>query len=111
MKATRILFSAEIRGSDKRVESATLKATCNEIHTWYTEHGVNMKDVTMTGKTSDFVDFTYIRSTMTLPDGFNGDTVKCFRDPIETDGDFVKLRVAGRSHMIRWANKSVLESN
>lgn len=51
------------------------------------------------------------KPTITLPDGFNGAIIKCFRDPIETDGDFVKLRVADGSRMIRWANESVLSDN
>lgn len=48
------------------------------------------------------------RKTVRLPDGFNGDTVSCFADPLEVDGDLLKLQVAepGRGHMFRWASKN-----
>jgi hypothetical protein len=48
------------------------------------------------------------RHTVRLPDGFNGDTVSCFTDPIETDGDMLKLQVAepGRGHLFRWASRT-----
>jgi hypothetical protein len=37
-----------------------------------------------------------------LPDGYNGDTVDCYVDPIEIDGNLAKLRVVGRSYMFKW---------
>lgn len=47
------------------------------------------------------------RETVRLPDGFNGETVLVFVDPLETDGDLLKLQVAepGRGHLFRWASK------
>lgn len=44
------------------------------------------------------------RKTIRLADGYNGDTVLLFADPIETMGDTVKLQVAepGRGYMFRW---------
>ncbi len=47
--------------------------------------------------------------TITLPDGYNGHTVECYRTPIETDGDLVKLRVVGSAYLFRWAYKDEIE--
>lgn len=43
-----------------------------------------------------------------LPDGFNGSTMAFYADPIEVDGELVKLQCAldGKRHLIRWARKS-----
>jgi hypothetical protein len=48
---------------------------------------------------------------VTLPDGYNGHTVRCYAEPIERDGNLVKLRVAepGKEYMIRWAHVSDVE--
>jgi hypothetical protein len=48
------------------------------------------------------------RKIVRLPDGFNGSTVACFTDALETDGDMLKLQVAepGRGHLFRWASKA-----
>jgi len=43
--------------------------------------------------------------TVTLPDGYNGHTVECLLDPIEQDGDMVKLQVKCSS-MIKWVRIS-----
>jgi len=50
------------------------------------------------------------RQTVRLPDGFSGDTVLCFTDPLEIDGDMVKLQVAepGRGHLFRWELRSLV---
>jgi hypothetical protein len=48
--------------------------------------------------------------TITLPDGYNGHTVKCYVEPIEVDGNLVKLQVAepDKKYMFRWARKNDL---
>ena len=45
-----------------------------------------------------------------LTDGFNGHTVKCFAEPLEVDGNLVKLQVAepGKEYMIKWARREEL---
>lgn len=50
------------------------------------------------------------RRTVRLPDGVNGDTVLVFTDPLETDGNLIKLQVAepGRAHLFRWASQTDL---
>lgn len=50
------------------------------------------------------------RKVIELPDGFNGATMAFYAEPIESDGDLVKLQCAlpGKSHLIRWARKSDL---
>ena len=44
---------------------------------------------------------------ITLPNGYNGDTVKCYAEPIQKDKDLLKLRCAeeGKEYMIRWVHK------
>jgi hypothetical protein len=46
------------------------------------------------------------RKTIRLADGFNGDTVLLFADPIEIEGHLLKLQCAepGRGHLFRWAS-------
>lgn len=46
--------------------------------------------------------------TVQLSDGYNGATMSFYIDPLEVDGDLVKLQCAekGKSHLIRWARKS-----
>lgn len=49
---------------------------------------------------------------ITLPDGFNGHTVKCFTTPIlEETKTAVKLKVAepGKEYMFRWVYKDEYE--
>lgn len=50
------------------------------------------------------------RDKVILKDGFNGDFVICFREPLAIEGDLVKLQVAevGKQYMIRWAHSSEL---
>ena len=50
------------------------------------------------------------RKIIEIPDGFNGATMAFFADPIEVDGDLVKLQCAlpDKGHLIRWARKSDL---
>jgi len=52
------------------------------------------------------------RQTIRLADGYNGDTVLLFADPIEVEGHLVKLQVAepGRGHLFRWASKEELKN-
>lgn len=47
-----------------------------------------------------------------LKDGYTGEHVICFADPLETDGDLVKLQVAevGKTHLIRWVYVSELKA-
>ncbi len=42
-----------------------------------------------------------------LPDGYNGHTVKLFVEPLEIEGDLVKLGCAepGREYLIRWTTQ------
>ncbi len=49
--------------------------------------------------------------TAVLPDGYNGHTVRLYTEPLEINGDSIKLACAedGREHMIRWARKSDVE--
>lgn len=51
------------------------------------------------------------RKIIELPDGFNGATMAFYADPIEVDGEMVKLQCAlpGKGHLIRWARKSDLK--
>lgn len=48
------------------------------------------------------------KETVTMPDGYNGHTVKLYTTPIETDGHLAKLACAvpGKEYVIRWARKS-----
>ena len=60
-------------------------------------------------KTLSFGNVHYFEDeTITLPDGYNGDTVQCYAKPIEEDGNMLKLRVAepGRDYMIKWCRMS-----
>lgn len=49
---------------------------------------------------------------VTLPDGFNGHTLKFFVEPIEVLGDTVKLRCAepGKGYLFTWREKSVVDA-
>jgi hypothetical protein len=51
------------------------------------------------------------RKIIELPDGFNGATMAFYADPIEVDGQLIKLQCAlpGKGHLIRWARKSDLQ--
>jgi hypothetical protein len=44
-----------------------------------------------------------------LPDGYNGHMMVFYAEPVATDGDLVKLRVAepGKEYMFAWKHKSV----
>lgn len=48
------------------------------------------------------------KETITLPAGYNGDTMPFFAEPIVVDGELVKLRCAepGKEFLIRWAYAS-----
>ena len=48
---------------------------------------------------------------ISLPDGYNGDLEKFHSEPIETDGELVKLQCAteGKEYMFRRARVSDLE--
>ena len=45
-----------------------------------------------------------------LPDGYNGHTAKFYIEPIEVEGDLVKLQCAepGKEYMARWCYSSVI---
>lgn len=45
--------------------------------------------------------------TVTLPDGYNGSTVECYREPVAEDGDLVKLRTV--RGLIKWVRKTNLQ--
>lgn len=51
------------------------------------------------------------RRVITLPAGYNGDTMQFYADPIVTDGNVVKLQcaVSGKEYLIRWAYKTQVE--
>lgn len=51
------------------------------------------------------------RKIIELPDGFNGSTMAFYADPVEVDGELIKLQCAmpGKGHLIRWARKSDLK--
>lgn len=46
-----------------------------------------------------------MKDTITLLDGYNGDTAKFYTRPLAIDGDLIKLQCAepGKEYMIRWA--------
>lgn len=48
------------------------------------------------------------RKIIELHDGFNGATMAFYAEPIEVDGDLVKLQCAlpGKGYLFRWARKS-----
>lgn len=48
------------------------------------------------------------RYRVTLPDGYNGDTVECYRKPISIENNVAKLRVVN-SYLIRYVSVSDLE--
>lgn len=45
-------------------------------------------------------------NTITIPHGYNGDTIDCFTVPIEIDGNLAKLRVANSSYLFMWVRLS-----
>jgi hypothetical protein len=49
---------------------------------------------------------------VSLPDGYNGHTVNCIGEPVERDGNLVKLKCAerGREYMIRWIDEADLQA-
>jgi len=48
-----------------------------------------------------------IKKIITLPDGYNGHMAKFYSEPVEIDGNLIKLRCAepGKEYMFRWAYK------
>ena len=46
--------------------------------------------------------------TVFLPDGYNGELIECEAEPLKYDGNLVQLRVAGSSHLTRWARQQDL---
>ncbi len=48
--------------------------------------------------------------TVYIPDGYNGSKVMFFIDPIEVDGELVKLSCAeeGKKYLIRWIHVAEL---
>lgn len=51
-------------------------------------------------------------TVVTLPDGYNGHTMKFYADPMEVMGDTVKLRCAepGKEYMFTWRDKATVET-
>jgi len=51
-----------------------------------------------------------MQNTIELSDGYVGNKVRFFTEPIEVDGDLVKLQCAepGKEYMIAWKRKSDL---
>src|SRR4029077_4578909 len=49
------------------------------------------------------------KKTIMLPNGYRGDMVECDFDPIDIDGNFVKLRVTGTS-MDNWYRRDDVEN-
>ena len=48
--------------------------------------------------------------TITLPNGYNGDTVECLLNPVlDEDTSCVKLRVKNSPYLFRWVAKSDIE--
>ena len=47
--------------------------------------------------------------TVILPDGYSGGKVTCYVEPIETDGNMLKLRVVGSDYLFRWTTKTLLK--
>ncbi|WP_176043057.1 hypothetical protein [Burkholderia stabilis] len=47
-----------------------------------------------------------------LPDGYNGHTIKFFADPVQVDGNRVKLRCAepGKEYMIAWRDRTAVQA-
>lgn len=48
-----------------------------------------------------------MKTTIALPDGYNGHTARFYTEPVQTDGELVRLRCAepGKEYMLRWARK------
>ena len=53
------------------------------------------------------------RTTVKLPDGFNGSTMLFNVTPVEVDGHLVKLSCAeeGKGYLIRWIGRSELQNH
>lgn len=53
------------------------------------------------------------KTTVELPDGFNGSTMLFYVEPIEKDGHLVKLKCAvpGKEYLIRWIGRSELQNH
>ena len=49
--------------------------------------------------------------TILLPDGYNGDMVKCYTRPLEVMGNTVKLGVVGSTYLFRWCYVEQLRAN
>ena len=60
------------------------------------EHGL--------GVAHEFTEVYSPKHTITLPNGYNGDTVECECKPLEYDGGCYKLKVAGEENYIRWVS-------
>ena len=52
------------------------------------------------------------RQVVSLPDGYNGHTMRFFADPVEVNGEAVKLRCAepGKEYMVAWRSRSALHA-
>jgi hypothetical protein len=49
-------------------------------------------------------------NTITLPNGYNGDTIRCDATPIAEDGDLLKLQVTGSDYLFRWIRRDEWEA-
>jgi hypothetical protein len=61
-------------------------------------------------KSTEITKMSNERKVVELPDGFNGATMAFYADPVEVDGQLIKLQCAipGKEHLIRWARQSDL---
>ena len=53
---------------------------------------------------------TQEEKTVTLPDGYNGDSVDCYLTPIKTDGELIQLKVKD-SYLTRWTTQEEINEN
>ena len=49
-------------------------------------------------------------NTIKLPDGYNGNMVECYTQPIKEDANVAQLRVVGSDYLTRWVAKKDLSA-
>lgn len=47
--------------------------------------------------------------TWKFPDGYNGDLIECYLEPIESNATTSKLQVVGSEYLIKWVSNTELE--
>jgi hypothetical protein len=50
------------------------------------------------------------KKTIFLPNGYNGHVVECDVEPLERDGNLLRLRVTGSTYLTRWCHVEDLAS-